>query len=162
MQLTRGRHELLARISRLTLAFFVLVMIGGSGSASKKSRFATHAEVAHVWIGLTSDERSLVRLDLRTDGTGLGGEALSVGEVQLFSISSWTYGSGRIRIATVPIEQDVLEVGSFAGSVTGLTMELTMKGSGWSRSLTLRREGDLEGSWIALKERMAAQGKLGA
>lgn len=142
------------KVAGALLIVVSVVAFAPAFAASKKGRFATREEVAQVWIGLTADGRSVVRLVLHPDGRGLGGEALLDGQLQTFRIPRWSYSNGKITIATEPLKPVELEVGALSGSVIGLRMDLSMRGHGWVRPMSLRREVDLEEPWLALKAKM--------
>jgi hypothetical protein len=159
--MSRLRLALLQRLFQLRFLLVTSVLIAAvaavfpvDGQGSKKGRLATHEEVAQVWVGLAADERSIVRLALNQNGTGLGGEAFLSGDLQTFRIPAWSYDRGKISPSAEALGETKFEVGALEGSVVGLRMNLTMKGRDWNRTISFRRESDLEGPWRALKNKM--------
>lgn len=139
-----------ALLVSLTIVVFGATYI----EASKKMRPLTHAEVSHVWIGLSEDELYMFRLSLAPDGKGFGAYSFLDDEPHIFRVSSWKYLPSAIQILIEPVGQSPLIASSLNGEIVGARMHLRMSGKGWSRSLSLRREEDLAGRWNRIKEAM--------
>jgi hypothetical protein len=147
-----------------TAAFVALCMLLLGSSfvqASKKVRSPTHAELSQVWVGISEDELYLMRISLSPDGQGYGAYSFLAQEPRAFRISSWVYRPPSLRFTIESVDGRPLAMNSLRGSVVGSSMQLSMEGQGWSRSLSLRSEADLEGRWIRLKEIMRP-GRSGA
>jgi hypothetical protein len=110
--------------------------------------------VATVWVGLSTNERYLVRLVLDEDRTGIGGFTYLDEEPRSFNISSWSYDAGQIEIEPVPLDDPPSWVGPMQGSVLGTTMHLEASGNNWIIKVVLRREAELEQRWKLLKQQM--------
>jgi len=119
-------------------------------------RVLSRQEVARVWVGLSEDELYLVRVSLEESGEGLAGYVFGDEEPRIFKIRAWTYGRKAITIPLEPIGDSAQETPTLSGEVIGESMELTMKGSGWSRRVELRLEDPLEKRWSALRTGMAS------
>lgn len=114
-------------------------------------------EVATTWVGLSADERYLVRLVLREDRTGTGGYVFLDEEPRTFAISSWSYDAGQIEIEALPPSGAPSWVRPMAGSVLGVTMHLKASGKDWKVEFILRREEELEQRWNLLKQQMEGE-----
>jgi len=140
--------RLLAGVVVLFLAFLPSV------AAEKKMRPLSREAITQVWLGLSEDSLYLYRLDLKDDGTGLGGYVFTDQEPTLFRIASWSYEQGNIVISPAPPESESSSLRLLRGRVVGMEMKLTVSGHGWRYSVLLRREGDLEPQWRRLREAM--------
>ena len=107
-------------------------------------------------LGARGVELYLVRVSLEESGEGLAGYVFGDEEPRIFKIRAWTYGRKAITIPLEPIGDSAQETPTLSGEVIGESMELTMKGSGWSRRVELRLEDPLEKRWSALRTGMAS------
>ena len=145
--------RLLGRSLRLLVAV-LLVSPSPQLAVAKKVGPPTRDSVAAAWIGLSEDELYLFRVVLALEGGGSVGYVFVDEEPNVFVISSWRYDSGRIAIEVEFPPGSESWKGPLAGSVSARAMKLRMSGKGWSRSILLRRESELEGRWLALKSKM--------
>jgi hypothetical protein len=155
---------LAAGLSRKGLAAIATVAVSGSlallplsralVSADKRMRPLTHEEVAQPWIGLSEDELYVLRVDLRQDGTGVGGYVFAQEEPQLFRVVSWQYDGTRVQLVTEPLSNSATAFHKVTGTLEGVAMELSLKGRGWQRKVHLRQEVDLEQRWERLRSSM--------
>src|SRR2546425_1082821 len=93
--------------------------------AEKRARPLSHEAVAQVWLGLSEDGLHVFRLDLRADGTGVGGYVFGDEQPRLFRITSWKYEPERIEMTAAPLGGEVGDIGQLRGAFVGLEMELT-------------------------------------
>jgi len=132
----------------------LLILCSPVLSAEKKARPLDRDDVAQVWLGWSDSAVFVYRLDLRSDGTGLGAYMFSEEAPQLFRITSWTYKAGNIDMIAIPPPGQPRGVERLRGVIRGVEMKLTMSGPGWQERLILRREKDLQPRWEQLKEAM--------
>jgi hypothetical protein len=123
--------------------------------ASDKRMRIQRDDVVGTWIGLTSDEMQMIRLSLEHDGTGLIGFSYLNDEPCVFHLAAWTFDKGKITLkldgspAKCPLDRE------FHCVVSGNALDLTMQGSGWKRSASLRREESLADRWRRLRATMS-------
>jgi len=127
-----------------------------SWSADKKARPLSRENVAQVWIGISQDELYVLRLALDTGSNASGAYVFDDEAPKVFRIASWNYESQRIELIIASADQEAVSIKTLEGAVVGTSMNLTVRGPGWSRKFSLRREGDLEPRWQRLKSAMAS------
>ena len=132
----------------------VVVMSAHPAFASKKIGPPPLEEVASTWVGLSKNELYLFRLFLTLDGKGSVGYVFLDQEPRILALSSWQYSRGRIEIEAEFKPGAEKWDGPMIGSVNHREMTLRISGKGWSRSISLRREAELERRWLALKSDM--------
>ena len=137
------------------LAMALLVAQAPTTQASKVIGPPSIENVASIWIGLSENELYLFRIILSLKGESTVGYVFVDQEPNMIVIRSWRYDEGEIEIdVQFPQGSEDWE-GPMVGSVNLREMSLRISGKGWSRSIFLRRESDLERRWLALKDRMA-------
>jgi hypothetical protein len=146
---------------RLLAALLILLVlvIPQASWARKRSKPPAREEVAQVWIGWSTDELYLLRLDLFPNGKGLGGFIFLGEEPRTFRINSWKYNEGQIEVFPGTPEGPPSWVGPLRGSIVGLAMRLTTAGRDWKLSFLLRREAEFEEKLRHLELKMADQPK---
>jgi len=148
----------LARRRVLALAALLLLALSATGQVpeSKKGRPLTHEEVAVVWIGISQDELYLLRVELDSNGQGMGADSFRGDEPRVFRVASWEYRPPVITIQTEAVgDEGTYELGTLRGEITGVAMHLAAAGDGWRTEYELRREAELERRWNALKTAMS-------
>ena len=146
-----------ARRRILALGALLLLALSTTGQvpASKKGRPLTREEVAVVWVGLSQDELYLLRVELDSNGQGIGADSLR-GEAPRVFRASWDYHPPEITIQTESAGNEGLyALGTLRGEITGVAMHLVAVGDGWRTEYELRREAELERRWSDLKTAMS-------
>jgi len=155
-----ARRRILGFGALLLLALFVT----GQVPASKKGRPLTREEVAVVWVGISQDELYLLRIELDSNGHGMGADSFRGDEPRVFRVASWDYRPPVITIQTESVgDEGLYALGTLRGEITGVAMNLVAAGDGWRTEYELRREAELERRWSALKTAMSerlAEGRL--
>lgn len=144
---------------RFLVALLVIMILAATSTPSfarKRARLPTREEIAQVWVGWSKDELYLLRLELFTNGKGIGGYTFIGEEPRAFQVSSWRYEAGRIDIDPVPPEGSPTWVRPLRGSIAGRSMNLEAAGRDWKLSFVLRREAQFEQDWIRLKQQMSS------
>jgi len=134
----------------MTLACALLVTVS-LGSEQKRIRPLSRDAVAQTWIGISEDELYLFRLVLSPDGTGRGAYVFGDDAPRSFAIASWTYDSKRVSMFADAGGDTERRVTRLDGTLTGVAMDLTVSGDGWSRRLRMRPERGLQDKWEKLK-----------
>ncbi len=143
-------------LNRLGFSLAIVLLVStSSGLASKRPQPPPLDEVAQTWIGISGNQRYLIRLELHADGTGLGAYTYRADEPRLFDIPTWHFKEGRIRIEPVAPLGPPTWVREMKGSVGGTTMDLKVSAKDWKIQFFLRREAELEERWTMLKRGMA-------
>lgn len=150
-----GRSEARRWVLLFVLALAVTGIFPTQGLARKRARPPTREEVAVVWIGASTDNLYLLRLDLSLDGAGFGAFTFLDEDPRRFEIASWRYDAGQIRIDPKPPVDELSWVRPLHGSVGGATMELEASARDWTLSFSLRREAEFEEKWRKLRTTMA-------
>jgi hypothetical protein len=106
------------------------------------------AEVSGPWIGFTTTDTDLYRLELRADSTGILTQAYTSTtnqEVLRFEISSWDIATDNVLTCSFR-QQDVHEPFIMTCQVTGARLEALLRngGGGWRESIVFWREKDLD------------------
>jgi hypothetical protein len=115
-------------------------------------------DIVGTWVGLTTDELQMVRLMLAPDGKGTLGSSFLAEEPCVVRIALWTFGKGKITLvlddspAPCPLDRE------FHGVVKGNALELTVRGAGWKRTASLRKEDGLAKRWKRLQGAMSNYG----
>ena len=112
-------------------------------------------DVVGTWIGLTTDELQMIRMTLGSDGRGIVGFSFLDHQPCVFRISSWTFNGGDIAIALGDSLTGCPRDRELRGIVKGNALELTLRGSGWKRNASLRKEEGLADRWRKLKAAMS-------
>lgn len=122
-------------------------------------RVPIHREnVVGTWIGLTADELQMIRLTLEPGGDGLIGFSFMAEEPCVFPLASWTFDRGEIALHLDRSPGRCPRDREFHGVVRGNALELTVRGSGWKRTASLRKEEALADRWRRLKAAMSPAG----
>lgn len=147
----------LARRRVLALAALLLLALFATGQVpASKGRPLTREEVAVVWIGISQDELYLLRVELGSNGQGMGADSFRGEEPRVFRVASWDYRPPVITIQTEAVgDEGIYELGTLRGEITGVAMRLAAAGDGWRTEYELRREAELERRWTALKTAMS-------
>lgn len=124
------------------------------GQAADKRVPIERDDVVGVWIGLTTDETEMVRLELTAAGRGVLGFVLADLAPCVVLLKSWSFRRARIELQPAEEGDPCAHDRSFRGLVAGNTVELVMQGEGWERRAHLKRESDLEKRWVRLREAM--------
>ena len=142
------------QVHRRQLVVVLLLVCSVVLAAEKKARPLDRDDVAQVWLGWSDSAVFVYRLDLRSDGTGLGAYIFSEEAPQLFRITSWTYKAGNIDMIAIPPAGQPRGVERLRGVIRGVEMKLTMSGPDWREELILRRERDHQPRWDQMKDAM--------
>jgi len=114
------------------------------------------SEVATTWIGLSEGGLYAYRVHLKTDGKGLAAFTKKNSECVTFSISSWTYKNGDIRIEGKPLQiGEITYSPLLTGKVAGSRMSLFDKGDDWKIRVELKRESEMLDLHARLQKAMA-------
>jgi hypothetical protein len=119
-------------------------------------------DVAGYWIGFTSSNTDLSRLELKLDGTGLLKEAytgMTNAETMQFEIRRWHIATNNVLTCLFSLRgaDDSLKKAwpvKMTCKVTGTRLEalLTNGASGWTKSIVFWREKDLDEKLRALRQ----------
>lgn len=139
--LRRSRHLLYVLATLVMLAFVDLA------ESKKLSRLLTAEEVATVWIGISFDETSLMRLNLRRDGTAALARSFLDQEPERVEFGTWV-----LREADLSLETGSPSLPSATGKLSGEQLTLTIRGVGWNQSFRMRREAPLASRWRRIAE----------
>ncbi len=135
--------------SQRRIFFFALIVaiLADPASSSKKTRTPSDSELsAGAWIGLSEDWDLLVRLELRSDGSGKCAWVGGGSQAFRFEISSWRRQQHGILLE-VPSSSEIQRANiAFAGS----QLDLRVRGETWKRRVRLYREASLESRWKTL------------
>ena len=142
-------------IGYLTI-FCCFLALSPEAEASKKGRGLTKDEVSTTWIGLSSGGSVAYRFDLRANGKGQGASVSAGRGPVVFSIATWSYRRGKLKIVSeaVPVG-DLTYAPVFTGEVVGTKMELVERGDDWKIELELRREPEMLDLLSRLQKAMA-------
>lgn len=135
------------RLSRLLLLVCVsLFFFSGfsSPAVEKKIPPMTDSDLLGAWVGLTSDELYYYRFVFDQSGQGLCCFVFLYETPNLYRITSRKLTGREISISVAPVDDGAYPIMIEGHAVGHRKLELTVRGDGWSRSLTLRREDDLE------------------
>jgi hypothetical protein len=121
-------------------------------SPEKRMRPLSREEVAQAWVGISEDESEVVRLVLASDGTGRGAYVFADNPARGFEVTSWKYDPTKKTIVASLVDLSQNNIRSLDGTIVGTAMELTVRGDGWKRRYSLRREYDLQPKWQKLKD----------
>jgi len=141
-------------VASVLVLIAVITAVSQVALARKRWKPPTRDEVAQVWIGWSSDQLYLLRLELFPDGKGLGGYIFLGEEPRVFEISGWRYQEGRIEIYPVAPQGAPSWVRFLKGGIVGVAMNLAASGADWKLSFSLRRESELEDKQTKLKRNM--------
>jgi hypothetical protein len=141
-------HRLLA----LVLVIMVLPTVSLEG-ADKRVRIQ-RGDLVGTWIGLTTDELQMIRLTLGPQGDGIIGVSFMDEEPCVFRLASWTFDTGEVALDLADSLGRCPRDREFHGVAKGNALELTVRGAGWKRSASLRKEERLVDRWQRLKAAM--------
>lgn len=150
-----GRLSALTKRGLLALVLAALVFPATSLEGAGKRALIHRGDLVGTWIGLTTDELRMVRLTLASDGKGTLGSSFLADEPCVVGIASWTFDKGEITLvlgdspARCPHEREL------HGVARGNSLELTLRGAGWKRMASLRKEDGLADRWQRLKAAMS-------
>lgn len=134
----------------------MIACLAFSAEAASKRMRINRDDLVGTWIGLTSDELQMVRVTLDPDGTGWIGFSFLDNAPCILRLRSWVFDKGKVALgldkssARCPVDRE------FHGEVSGNALLVTMRGSGWSRSASLRREEKLAERWLRIKAEMSS------
>lgn len=136
-----------------------LFVVGPTGCAHvlttpKKGRPMSEQELVGSWSGFTGDGLYFV-LHFQAGGMGLLASTSYRGPVHLLRIRQWQYEDHKIKISVSPIDENREKIEKIIGGVGSNYMELTVIGSGWTRSLPVSRDEDRERRSELVKRRFA-------
>jgi hypothetical protein len=112
-------------------------------------------DMVGTWIGLTTDELQMIRLTLGPQGDGVIGFSFMHEKPCVRPITSWTFDSGQIPLRLNESLGSCARDHAFHGVARGNELELTLRGSGWKRRSSLRKEEGLADRWGKLKAAMS-------
>jgi hypothetical protein len=114
------------------------------------------AEVAGQWIGFTTSDTDLYRLELRADTTGILTQAYSSTtnqETLRFEISRWDIATNNILTCRFP-QRDIHGPVIMTCQVGGARLEALLRNGegGWKESIVFWREKDLDEKLRVLRQ----------
>jgi hypothetical protein len=128
-----------------------------SHAVAKEIPPMTDDDLTGVWIGLTSDELYYYRLIFDKSGGGACCFVFLHETPKYYRIIGYKLSGRNISISVDPVDEDSFPI-SFKGKTVGhRILSLVVSGDGWSRSLALRREDDLEKRSSIVKIRMQGE-----
>lgn len=133
----------------------MFILSATSLEGAGKRALIHRSDIVGTWIGLTTDELQMVRLMLAPDGKGTLGSSFLAEEPCVVRIASWTFDKGEITLvfddspARCPREPEL------HGVARGSALELILRGAGWKRMASLRKEDGLANRWQRLKAAMS-------
>lgn len=151
----KGKVPLCVAFTTLVLYLALAATFSEASAARKKVKPPTREEVAQVWVGWSTDDLYLLRVELLPNGKGFGAYSFLEEEPRTFRITSWEYVAGQIKIHPAPPDGPPSWVSLLRGAVGGFSMKLTAQGPDWKLSFLLRRESEFTQRWNELKRRMA-------
>lgn len=116
----------------------------------------TDDDLLGAWVGLTSDELCYYRLVFDQSGEGTCCFVFLYEAPKLYRITERKLTGRKITISVAPVDDDAYPIMIEGETVGHRKLELIVRGDGWSRPLTLRREDDLEKRASLVKTRMQA------
>ena len=143
------KRELVALV--LVAAVLFSARLEGSGKRVRIQR----EDMIGTWIGLTTDELQMIRLILGPHGDGIIGFSFMDEEPCVFRLASWTFDRGEIAFNLEGSPTSCPRDRQFNGVARGNALELTVRGPGWKRTASLRKEEKLADRWRRLKAAMS-------
>lgn len=151
--LAGGRPRALRRRVGAVVLAATVTAAWSSLQAAEKRVPIQRDDVVGAWIGLTTDDLELIRLDLAAEGGGALGFIFVDLAPCVVPLKSWSFSRGRIELE-VADTPTCARGRRFQALVAGNTLELDVLGEGWRRQAHLKRESPLEDRWEQLKTAM--------
>lgn len=139
--------------ARRLIALLVVLGVASTLHALGKRVAIEREDLVGVWIGLTTDDLELVRLDLSATGDAVLGYTFMDREPCIVAVRAWTFGDGALDLV-LGHAPECAGGRQFSGVVAGNTVSLVIRGDGWKRRAVLKRESPLVSRWDVLKAAM--------
>lgn len=131
-------------------AVAIIMVFANSAEPKKSSRLLTAEEVTTFWVGISYDETSLIRMNLRRDGTAAFARSFLDQAPERVEFGTWALEGADLSLAGPSGSSDpFLRV---AGRLSGEQLTLTIRGKGWSQSFRMRQEEPLTSRWRRITE----------
>lgn len=132
-----------------TTVSFALLLLSSHVNANTKAVLPTPASIPGLWVGVTVDELYTLRLELRSDRTGVLAVAFRDDEPTLLLISAW-----KLEGRTFSAWTKQAKLPDLSGHAGNTALSLTFDTNGSRRRVEFRREQDIERRWNRLKSVM--------
>ena len=135
------------------LVLIVIVSAVAAEGFVKRVRIQ-RSDMEGTWVGLTTDELQMIRLTLEPQGDGIIGFSYVDEEPCVFRVTAWTFNAGKLSLELGDSIGRCFKDREMHGVAKGNALEITMRGTGWSRNASLRKEEGLVERWRKLRSAM--------